>query len=166
VSPKIDPSVYVDPAAVIQGNVTIGADSSIWPCAVLRAEEETITVGRNTNIQDGCVVHFDYGFPVAIGDDVTVGHRAVIHGATIGDGCLIGIGAVVLNGARVGAGSVVAAGAVVREGMDVPPGSLLAGVPAKVLKPVPGALRERVRTNLDLYARLVRLHREGRVEHA
>jgi carbonic anhydrase/acetyltransferase-like protein (isoleucine patch superfamily) len=158
---EIDESAYIDPAAVVIGNVRIGAEANVWPGAVLRAEKEIITVGRNTNIQDGCVLHFDIGFPVHVGDNVTVGHRAVVHGATVEDDCLIGIGAIVLNGARVGAGSVIAAGAVVREGMEIPPGSLVAGVPARVLKPVPDTLRKRMRENLSIYAELVTANRSG-----
>ena len=157
----IDPTAYVDPAAHVVGNVAIGPRASVWATAVLRADLEHISVGADSNIQEGCVVHVDVGRPAVIGERVTVGHRAVIHGATVEEDCLIGMGAVVLNGARVGAGSLVAAGAVVTEDMEIPPRSLVAGVPARVRKEVPEALAARMRENLAIYAELVRKNQSG-----
>lgn len=130
--PHVDPSAFLASGASVLGDVTIGAHSSIWYTTVLRADTESITVGAGTNLQDGCVVHADPGFPALIGDDVCVGHRAVLHGCVIADAVLIGMGAVVLNGARIGTGSLIAAGAVIPEGADIPEGSLVAGVPGKV----------------------------------
>lgn len=147
---------YIHPSAVIIGNVTLGRDSSVWPTAVLRGDIDSIAIGDETNVQDGVIVHVDYGVPVRVGNRVTIGHRAVIHGCTIDDDCLIGIGAVVLNHAVIGAGSVIGAGAVVRERMQVPPGSLVLGVPAKVMRPVDDELRERIRQGAQTYVERAR----------
>jgi carbonic anhydrase/acetyltransferase-like protein (isoleucine patch superfamily) len=132
VEPDVSGSAWVAGGATLIGRVRIGARSSVWFATVLRADGDRIVVGEETNLQDGVVVHADPGFPVSVGDRVSVGHRAVVHGCTVEDDVLIGMGAVVLNGARIGHGSLVAAGAVVLEGTSVPPGSLVAGVPAKV----------------------------------
>lgn len=128
----IHPSVYLAPGAAVVGDVTIGEDSSVWFNAVLRGDCEKIVVGRRTNIQDCCVLHADPGFPCTLGDGVTVGHGAVVHGATVGDNVVIGMKAVVMNGATVGANSLVGVGAVVTEGTEIPPGSLVIGVPGRV----------------------------------
>lgn len=142
---------YIHPSAIIIGNVTLGRDSSVWPTAVLRGDIASIVIGDETNVQDGVIVHVDYGVPVHVGHRVTIGHRAVIHGCTIEDDCLIGIGAIILNRAVIGTGSVIGAGAVVREDMQVPPGSLVLGVPAKVVRPVDDELRERIRHGAASY---------------
>jgi carbonic anhydrase/acetyltransferase-like protein (isoleucine patch superfamily) len=125
-------SVYLAPGAVVVGDVTIGEESSVWFNAVLRGDVAPIRIGRRTNIQDCSVLHADEGFPCTLGDGVTVGHGAVVHGATIGDHVMIGMRAVVMNGARIGENSLVAVGAVVVEGMEVPPGSLVMGLPGRV----------------------------------
>jgi carbonic anhydrase/acetyltransferase-like protein (isoleucine patch superfamily) len=127
--PQIDPKAWVAPTAVVIGDVRMDAGSSLWPMAVARADLASISIGEGSNVQDGAVLHGDPGEPVVIGDHVTIGHRAVVHGATLKDGCLIGIGAVVLNGVTVGEGALVAAGSVVTK--DVSPGMLVAGIPAK-----------------------------------
>src|SRR6266496_2173896 len=133
VLPKIAASAYIDPSAQVIGDVTIGERSSFWPGAVARGDVNRIRIGDETSIQDNTVLHCDApDFPLSIGSRVTVGHLAMIHGCTIEDECVIGIGAIVLNGARIGTGSVIAAGAVVPEGMEVPPGSMLMGVPGKI----------------------------------
>ncbi|MCE9601287.1 MAG: gamma carbonic anhydrase family protein [Gemmatimonadetes bacterium] len=142
--PVIAPSAWVHATAVVIGNVTLGADVSVWPGAVLRGDRDAIVVGAGSNVQDGAVIHCDPGQPCIIGERVTIGHRAVVHGCTVEDGALIGIGAVVLNGAVVGQGALVAAGAVVGEGKVIPPEVLVAGVPAAVLRPLTPAQRERV----------------------
>ena len=129
-SPRIDPQAWVAESAVVMGDVEIAAGASLWPTAVARGDMSSVVIGPHRNVQDGAVLHGDPGSPVLIGSDVTIGHRAVVHGATLEDGCLIGIGAIVLNGVTVGAGALVAAGAVVTR--DVPPRSLVAGVPAQV----------------------------------
>lgn len=131
-TPQVDPTAWIAPGAVVAGRVTLGPDAAVWYNAVIRAEMEAVTLGAGSNLQDGCVVHTDHGFPATIGADVTVGHRAVLHGCTVEDRCLIGMGSVVMNGAVIGAGSLVAAGAVVSQGTVVPPGSLVAGVPGKI----------------------------------
>ncbi|MBU2664094.1 gamma carbonic anhydrase family protein [Actinoplanes bogorensis] len=153
-------TAWVAPGAVVFGKVTLGADSSVWYTAVLRADRDAIVVGDSTNLQDGVVVHADPGFPALIGARVSVGHRAVLHGCTIEDDVLIGMGAIVLNGARIGAGSIVGAGALIPEGFVVPPGSLALGMPAKVRRPVTDAERAHIRTNALEYVDLARHHRD------
>jgi len=131
ITPKVAESAYVDIGAHAIGNITIGERSTVWPCVTLRGDIEPIVIGDETSIQEGTVVHTDKGFPTTIGNRVTVGHMAVLHGCTIEDGALIGIGAIVLNGAKIGAGAVVAAGALVPEGMQVEANMLVMGAPAK-----------------------------------
>jgi carbonic anhydrase/acetyltransferase-like protein (isoleucine patch superfamily) len=128
--PRIGKDVYIAPTAVIIGDVHIAEGASVWFGAVLRGDMDAIHIGKNTNIQDNCVVHVDEGFPASIGDNATVGHHAVVHGCTVENRCLIGINAVVLNGARIREGSVVAAGSVVRQGQMCGPWELVAGIPA------------------------------------
>jgi carbonic anhydrase/acetyltransferase-like protein (isoleucine patch superfamily) len=142
--------------------VRLGEYASVWYQAVLRADMEPITVGARSNIQDLTMVHVDEDVPCTVGADVTVGHRVILHGCTVEDGCLIGMGAILLNNVRVGAGSVIAAGAVVREGMEIPPGSLVMGVPAKIVRPVDEALMKRHQAGVDHYVRLAAEHRAGR----
>jgi carbonic anhydrase/acetyltransferase-like protein (isoleucine patch superfamily) len=131
---QLHPSVFVADNATIRGNVTLDEDASVWFGAVLRGDVDAIAIGKRSNIQDLAVVHCDPGFPCTIGDEVTVGHSAVVHGATIASRVLIGIRAVVLNGATIGEGSIIGAGAVVTEGAVIPPNSLVVGVPGKVLR--------------------------------
>jgi carbonic anhydrase/acetyltransferase-like protein (isoleucine patch superfamily) len=133
-APKIDDEAFVAPTAVVVGAVTMGPHSSIWYGAVARADHEVIEIGERSNVQDGCTLHSDPGFPLVLGRGVTVGHNVVLHGAHVEDDVLVGMGSVVMNGARIGTGSIVAAGAVVTPGTQVPPGSLVGGVPAKVLR--------------------------------
>jgi carbonic anhydrase/acetyltransferase-like protein (isoleucine patch superfamily) len=130
--PQIGPGAFVHEAAVVVGRVTLGARSSAWPHAVIRGDIEAVTVGDETNVQDGAVLHADPGMPCVVGDRVTIGHRATVHGCTVADECLIGIGATVLNGATIGRQSIIGAHALVPEGMEVPEGVLVVGVPAKV----------------------------------
>jgi carbonic anhydrase/acetyltransferase-like protein (isoleucine patch superfamily) len=130
--PQIAASAYVDPAAVVIGDVTIGEDSSIWPCVVVRGDVHFIRIGARTNVQDGSVLHvMKDEFPLILGDNVTVGHGAVLHGCRIESRCLIGMGAVILNSAHIGSGSIIAAGTLVPENTVVPPGSLFMGHPGK-----------------------------------
>ena len=128
--PQVHPEAWVSDAAVLIGDVRLAAGASLWPTAVARGDVCPITIGEDSNVQDGAVLHGDPGQPVRVGREVTIGHRAVIHGATLEDGCLIGIGAVVLNGVTVGSGALVAAGSVVTK--DVPAGALVMGAPAVV----------------------------------
>lgn len=157
-APEVADDAWVAPSAVLVGRVRIGSGSSAWYGAVLRADAEAITVGAGSNVQDGCVVHADPGFPTTIGDGVVVGHGAVVHGCTVGDGVLVGMGATVLNGARIGAGSLVAAGAVVLEGTQVPSGSLVAGVPAKVRRSLTDDEAAGIRTSAADYVERARQH--------
>ena len=159
-TPTIAPSAWVHPAATVIGDVTLEADVSVWPGAVLRGDRDAIRVGAQSNVQDGAVLHCDPGLPCVIGKRVTIGHRAVVHGCVVEDGALIGIGAVVLNGAVVGAGSLVAAGAVVGEGMLIPSHSLVVGVPAKVLRPLNEEQRGRVEGGYRTYLALKDRYRD------
>jgi carbonic anhydrase/acetyltransferase-like protein (isoleucine patch superfamily) len=160
--PLVDPTAFIAPGADVLGDVRVGAEASIWYQCVLRGDIGPITVGARTNIQDLTMVHVDEGFPCTIGARVGVGHRCILHGCTIEDDCLIGMGSVLLNGVKVGSGSVIGAGAVVPEGMDIPPGSLVIGLPARVRRPVDDALRSRIRLTVEHYVRLARLHAEQR----
>ncbi|MCX5241372.1 gamma carbonic anhydrase family protein [Streptomyces prunicolor] len=157
--PKVDESAFVAPTASVIGDVTLSAGASVWYGAVLRGDVEGISVGASSNVQDNCTLHADPGFPVSVGERVSVGHNAVVHGATVEDDCLIGMGATVLNGAVIGAGSLVAAQALVPQGMVVPPGSLVAGVPAKVRRELSGEEREGLTLNGTMYAELAKAHR-------
>src|ERR1043165_7960268 len=133
VYPRVHPSAFIDDSAQVIGDVEIGQESSVWMCVVIRGDVNRIRIGSRSNVQDGTIVHvMKDTHPTVIGDDVTIGHGAVVHGCTIEDQCLIGMGAILLNGCRIGTGSIVAAGALVPEGMVVPPGSMVLGMPAKV----------------------------------
>ncbi|MDH6131999.1 carbonic anhydrase/acetyltransferase-like protein (isoleucine patch superfamily) [Kitasatospora sp. MAA4] len=158
--PEVDPTAFVAPNAVVVGSVTLAAGASVWYGAVLRGDAESITVGEGTNIQDNCTVHSDLGFPAVLGARISVGHNAVLHGCTVEDDVLIGMGAIVLNGARIGAGSLVAAGAVVPQGMQVPAGSLVAGVPAKVRRELTEDERASIKANGEGYQLLAQGHSE------
>ena len=154
-TPRIASSAWVDPAATVIGDVTIGERSSVWPNATLRGDVHKITIGDETNIQDGSVLHVEeHLFDLTIGNRVTVGHQVCLHGCVVEDDCLIGIGAIVLNGAKIGHGSVIAAGALVPEGMEIPPFSLAMGVPAKVRRSVSPEEQERFRVNAQHYVEL------------
>ena len=130
-SPRVAESAWIAPGAYIIGDVHLGEESSVWYGAVLRGDTEPIRIGARTNVQDGCVLHADPGYPGVVGEGCVVGHNAVVHGCEIGDNSLVGMGATVLNGAKIGDGSIVAAGAVVPEGREFPSRSLIVGIPAK-----------------------------------
>ncbi|WP_369381143.1 gamma carbonic anhydrase family protein [Streptomyces sp. cg36] len=157
--PRIDPTAFTAPTSVVIGEVTLGAGASVWYHAVLRADCGPIVLGADSNVQDNCTVHVDPGFPVTVGERVTVGHNAVLHGCTVEDDVLIGMGATVLNGAVIGAGSLIAAQALVPQGMVVPPGSLVAGVPAKVRRELTAEEREGIKVNALMYLGLAEDHR-------
>ena len=159
--PRIDPTAFTAPTSVVLGEVTLGARASVWYHAVLRADCGPIVVGEDANIQDNCTVHVDPGFPVTIGERVTVGHNATVHGCTVGDDVLVGMGATILNGASIGAGSLVAAQALVPQGMQIPPGSLVAGVPAKVRRPLTEEEQAGIRLNAEMYLHLAKGHAEA-----
>lgn len=154
---EIDPTAWISPRAHVSGTVWIDADASVWPMVSIRGDEGEIRIGARTNIQDGCVLHADSDAYLTIGDDVTLGHGAIVHGCTIENGTLIGMGAVVLNHALIGAGSLVAARALVPEGMIVPPHSLAVGVPARI-KPLRADQRERLTRPARNYVALKNLH--------
>ncbi len=158
---RIDPTAYIHPAAVVCGDVTLGAHVSVWPTAVLRGDSAPIVVGAESNLQDGVIVHVDHGVPAAIGARVAVGHRAVVHGCTVEDECLIAIGAILLNHVHVGRGSIVGAGAVCTEGLLIPRNSLVLGVPARVVRETTPAERERIARTVASYRRLQEEYRRG-----
>lgn len=159
--PSLDPSVWCAAGAEIIGNVSIGADSSVWFNAVIRGDINAVRIGERTNIQDGCILHVTGEFPLIIGSGVTLGHGAIVHGCTIHDGCLIGMGAVVLDQAVIESWSVVAAGAVVRPGQHVPPGVLVAGVPAKVVRDLTPEEREAIAGSARQYVGYAKSHHES-----
>jgi len=158
-TPEVDPEAFVAAGAPLVGAVRLGRDASVWYSAVIRADGSPIEVGAGSNVQDGSVLHSDPDFPVRVGERCTIGHRAVVHGCTVGDDALIGMGAVVLNGAVIGDGCVVAAGSVVLEGTEVPPGSLVAGIPGRVKREVTDAERERIRSGTESYVARARRYR-------
>jgi len=153
---EIDPSAFLAPGAVVTGEVRIGARSSVWFNTVVRGDTDAIIIGAETNLQDLTLVHVDHGEPAVVGNRVTVGHRAILHGCVIEDDCLIGMGAILLSGCRIGSGSLIGAGALVREGQSVPPGSLAVGAPARVVGPVGEGHREAIRSGAWHYAKLSR----------
>ena len=159
---RVNPTAFIHPLAVILGDVTLGARVSVWPTAVLRGDSDSISIGDDSNVQDGTIIHADHGVPTTIGSRVEIGHRAIVHGSTIEDDCLIGMGAILLNGVHVGTGSIVGAGAVVREGMRIPPNSLVLGVPGRVTRETTPDERERIKSTVEAYLSLQEEHRAGR----
>lgn len=157
----IDSTAFIAAGAMVLGDVHLGREASVWYNTVIRGDTDRITIGEQTNIQDLSMLHADPGVPCVIGCRVTVGHRVILHGCVVEDGCLIGMGAIVLNGVRVGRGSVIGAGAVLTEGMDVPPGSLVLGVPGKVVRAVDEAMRERMEHGWRHYVAEAQRHRAG-----
>ncbi len=152
-APVVDPSVFIAPGAHVIGDVVIGRESSVWFNAVIRGDINTVRIGERTNIQDGAVLHVTHDTgPLRIGTDVTVGHSAIVHACTIGDRCLIGMGAILLDNATINSYTLVAAGAVVKMGMKVPEGVLVAGVPARVVRDLTPGERESIRRSAEMYA--------------
>lgn len=144
ISPRIDPQAWVAPDANVIGRVVIGAGASIWFGATLRGDNEEIVIGAGSNVQEACVLHTDMGFPLVVGANCTIGHRATQHGCTIGEGTLIGMGATVLNGAKIGRGCLIGACALITEGKEIPDGSLVMGSPGKVVRLLDEAAQERL----------------------
>lgn len=157
-APVVAASAFVAPGAVLVGRVILGERSSVWYNSVLRAEQEMISLGAGSNLQDNVSCHVDRGFPLTVGENVSVGHGAVLHGCTIGDSVLVGMSATIMNGAVIGTGSLVAAGALVLEGTIVPPGSLVAGVPAKVRRELSDDEIAGIRVNATNYLSHAALH--------
>jgi carbonic anhydrase/acetyltransferase-like protein (isoleucine patch superfamily) len=149
----VDPTAFIAPGAVVLGDVTLGPQASVWYHAVARGDCERIVIGPQTNVQDLCLLHADPGFPCLLGARVTLGHGAIVHGATVEDDCLIGMRAVVMNGARIGAGSIVGVAALVTEGMVVPPNSVVLGVPGKIVRQAEPRDLERIRHAAEHYVR-------------
>ena len=158
-APRIAPTAWVADSAQLIGRVQLGDGASVWYGAVLRGDNEWITLGARSNVQDGSVLHTDMGSPLTLGDDVTVGHQAMLHGCTVGDGSLIGIQAVVLNGATIGRRCLVGAGAVVTEGKEFPDGSLILGAPAKAVRSITPEQVERLRFGALHYVENAERHR-------
>jgi carbonic anhydrase/acetyltransferase-like protein (isoleucine patch superfamily) len=152
---------FIHPLAFVCGDVSLGNRASVWPFAVLRGDTARIAVGDDSNVQDGSVLHVDEGVPCIVGARVAIGHRAVVHGATIEDDCLIGMGAILLNHVSVGRGSIVAAGALCPEGMQIPPESLVMGVPARIVRSTTPAERERIARTVASYVALQQRHARG-----
>jgi len=157
--PEVADDAFVHTGAWVIGRVRIGAGASVWPAAVLRGDTDLITVGPESNVQDGAVLHADAGVPCTVGARVTIGHNATVHGCTLEDEVLVGIGAVVLNAARVGRGSIVGAGAVVTEGAVVPEGSMVLGLPARVVRPTTPEQQEAIRDSARHYVDMIAVHR-------
>ncbi len=162
--PVLAPDAIVLPTATLVGRVSVGARASIWYGCVLRADEEEIQIGADTNIQDGTVIHADPGFPTLVGDRVTVGHGAILHGTTVDSDCLVGMRAVLLNGVHIGRGSLIAAGTVLREGTDVPPRSLVAGIPGVVKRELREDEVAAIARGWQGYVERARRHRKSQSE--
>jgi len=150
--PRVHPSAFIDDSAQVIGDVEIGEESSVWMCVVVRGDVNRIRIGRRSNIQDGTIVHvMKDTHPTVIGDDVTIGHAAVVHGCTVEDRCLIGMGAILLNGVHVGSGSIIAAGTLIPEGTQIPPRSLVMGSPGKVRRTLSDADLDEIQMYADRY---------------
>ena len=160
-APTIAESAWVADSAQVMGDVVLAEDTSIWFGVVIRGDTETIRIGRGSNIQDLSVLHADHGMPLTVGEDVTVGHQVMLHGCTVGDGSLIGIGAVVLNGAKIGKGCLVGAGSLVTEGKEFPDGSMILGSPAKVVRQLTPEQLEGLRQSAKHYVDNARRFRTG-----
>lgn len=165
-APQIDATAWIAPAAQVMGRVRIGAGASVWYGAVLRGDNASIEIGPRSNVQDLSVLHTDDDYPMTVGADVTVGHRAILHGCSIEDACLIGMGATVMNGAVIGSGSLVGAGALVTEGSVIPPLSLVLGAPGKVVRAIDDAGVEQILASAHHYIEQARRHRDSLVELA
>jgi carbonic anhydrase/acetyltransferase-like protein (isoleucine patch superfamily) len=159
--PKIHPSAFIAPSAAVMGDVSLGEEASVWYGTVLRGDMAPIRIGSRSNLQDGTIVHVDHGVPCIIGNRVGVGHRVILHSCTVEDDCLIGMGSILLSRVTVGRGSVIAAGAILREGMSIPPGSLVMGVPGKIVRPVDAALSRRIEETWQHYLEQAKRHRAG-----
>ena len=157
--PEVPKSAFVAPGAFLIGAVSLGGQSSVWYGAVLRGDTEPVSIGERTNIQDGCVLHADPGYPAVVGNDCVIGHRAVVHGCEIENGCLIGMGAIILNGTRIGEGSIVGAGALVPEGREFPPRSLVIGAPARRVREVTEEQAGEIIRGAETYVERAAAHR-------
>ncbi|MBU1305094.1 MAG: gamma carbonic anhydrase family protein [Alphaproteobacteria bacterium] len=165
IAPDIDPEVaWIAPTAVLIGRVVVAADVGIWFGVVARGDNEAISIGAMSNVQENCVLHTDMGFPLSIGEGCTIGHKAMLHGCSIGDNSLIGMGATVLNGARIGSNCLIGAGALITEGKEIPDGSLVVGAPGKVIRTLDAAAIAGLRRSAESYVRNARRFAAGLVD--
>ena len=165
IAPDVAGAAWIAPDAQLMGRVVLEQDSSVWWGAVLRGDNEEIRIGRGSNVQDLCCFHTDPGFPLTVGADCTIGHRAMVHGCTIGNGVLIGMGATVLNGARIGDGALIGAGALIAEGKEIPPGSLVMGAPGRVVRELTAEARAKLIESAARYRRNALRFRDGLRPH-
>ncbi len=163
---QIHPTAFIAETATVIGEVTLGKESSVWFSAVLRGDSAPITIGEGTNVQDNAVIHVDEGMPAVIGNRVTIGHGAIIHGATVGDDVLIGMGAIILNGAKIGSHSIIAAGSVVPEGKVIPAHSMVMGLPARVVRKIKGEEIAKIGRGAKHYIEHVNKYRKGNLSSA
>ena len=161
IAPDIHPTAWVADSAEVIGRVTLAENASVWYRAVLRGDNDNITIGANSNVQEGCVLHADHGKPLVVGQGVTIGHQVMLHGCTIGDNTLVGIQSVILNGARIGRDSIVGAGALVTEGKAFPDGVLIVGSPAKVVRELTAEQIAELRASADFYVQQQQRHARG-----
>ncbi len=161
VQPQVPDSSYVAPGAILIGQVTLGERVSVWFNAVIRGDNDAIVIGEGSNVQDGCVLHVDPGFPLRVGLNCTIGHKVILHGCSVGDGSLIGMNAVVLNGAKIGKDCLIGANALVTEGMEVPDGSLVLGSPAKVIKPLAEEAKAMMAAGASDYQKKIAVYKEA-----
>lgn len=161
VAPRLHPTAYVADSAEVIGNVELAEGASVWFGAILRGDNDRMAIGRGSNVQDGSVLHSDPGYPLTLGADVTIGHMVMLHGCTIGDGTLVGIGAVVLNGAKIGRNCLVGAGALVTEGKEFPDNSMIVGAPAKAIKELTPEQAARMRHAAEHYVENSARYRKG-----
>ncbi|HEX3033103.1 MAG TPA: gamma carbonic anhydrase family protein [Bacillota bacterium] len=159
--PKVAKDCFIAPGAQLVGRVEIASRASVWFNAVIRGDEEKVFVGEGTNVQDGCILHQDVGYPLLIGKGVTLGHNAILHGCIIGDNVLVGMGATILNGAKIGDGSIVGAGALVTQGKEIPPNSLVVGAPAKVIRQLTEEESASIRESEKIYCELAETYLEA-----
>lgn len=164
ITPQVHSDTWVAPDANLIGRVVLEEGASVWFCATLRGDNEEIRVGAGSNVQENCVLHTDMGYPLVIGANCTIGHKAMLHGCTIGDGSLIGMGATVLNGARIGRGCLIGAGALVTEGKEIPDGSLVMGAPGKVVRVLDAEAQARLLRSAAGYQANMRRFRAGLVK--
>ncbi len=155
---------WVAPTATLIGDVRLDEDASVWFGAVLRGDNEPLSIGARSNVQDGCVFHTDMGFPLTVGSDCTIGHKAILHGCTIKDNTLVGMGATVLNGAVIGSNCIIGANALIGEGKEIPDNSLVVGVPGKVIRTLPEEAADTIRKSAEGYVRNWRRYKAGLVE--
>ena len=160
-APQIHPEAWVAPGAHVMGKIVLEDAASIWFGAVLRGDNEEIRIGRGSNVQENCVFHTDMGYPLTIGTNCTIGHKAMLHGCTIGDGSLVGMGATILNGARIGKGCLIGAGALITEGKEIPDGALVMGAPGKVVRVLDAEAQARLIRSAEGYQANARRFRAG-----